>query len=316
MNLDFGILWIEDSFSDEEELALRRRVTEAGFSAYIDSMPNGEGLDEKARVNNLYYRYDFILLDYRLRDELGDELALAVRSRFPSTTILFYSGTLSQEDLRALIASKEVEGVYCSSRDRFIERAGDLIEQTANSLNRLSGMRGLAMQVVAECDELIRRGIQTITHRCDDCKEMIQALDNDVLGFFVETEEKYQRAMGGSLEDRLQTRAIDSGKLHKHFRRLTREIAKNGNSLGLGEMAIDRLRELRRSTAQYDRKVLNKRNTLGHVRESEGPDGWVLEGGNISLTDFPDLRQTFAEHIDAFREMIIIIQTVDGEQPE
>ena len=96
MNLDFGILWIEDSFSDEEELALRRRVTEAGFSACIDSMPNGQELDEKARVNNLYHRYDFILLDYRLRDELGDELALTVRRQFPSTTILFYSGTLSQ----------------------------------------------------------------------------------------------------------------------------------------------------------------------------------------------------------------------------
>lgn len=313
MNLDFGILWIEDSYSPEEERDLRSRVTEAGFTAYIESMPNGEGLDEKARENKLYHRFDFILLDFRLQDQRGDELAPTVRRKFPSTTILFYSGTLSQGDLRARIASKEVEGVYCSSRERFIERAGDLIEQTANSLNRLSGMRGLAMQVVAECDEMMRSGIQTITQRCVDSRQMTQDLDSDVLGFFAETKGKYRQAMQGSLEDRLQTRAIDSGKLHKHFRRLTRQLTKNGDSLGLGETDIDRLRELRQSTSEYDLKILKKRNTLGHVRETEGRDGWVLEGGDISLDDFPDLRQTFAEHISAFREMIDIIQTLGDD---
>ena len=169
------------------------------------------------------------------------------------------------------------------------------------------------MQVVAECDGMMRRGIQTITQRCDDSSKLTQALDDDVLEFFSDAKQKYQQAVKGSIEDRLQSRAVDSGKLHKHFRRLTREVAKNGDSLGLGEIAIDRLRELRQSTAQYDQEVLTKRNTLGHVRELEGPDGWVLEGGDISLDDFAGLRQTFAEHIDAFREIINIIDALDGE---
>ena len=124
----------------------------------------------------------------------------------------------------------------------------------------------------------------------DGCNKMIQELDNDVIGFIAETEKRYRAAMAGTLDDRFDTRAIDSGKLHKHFRRLTRELTKNGNSPGLEATAIDRLRELRGNTAQYDLQVLRKRNTLGHVRESEGPDGWVLEGGDISLADFPNLR--------------------------
>ena len=267
-------------------------------------------------MNNLYHRYDFILLDYRLGDVQGDELAATVRELFPSTTILFYSGSLPERELRALIASKEVEGVYCSSRDRFIERAGDLIKQTASSLNRLSGMRGLAMRVVAECDELMRHGAQTMTRLDEGCKEMVQKLDDDMIGFFTETEERYRVAMGGTLDDRLETRAIDSGKLHKHFRRLTKELTMTGNSLGLEATAIDRLRELRNSTSQYDPQVLKRRNTLGHVREAEGPDGWVLEGGDISLADFPDLRRTFAKHIDAFREIVDIIETLGGEKTE
>ena len=310
MNLDFGILWIEDSFSPEEEVALQRRVAEGGFNACIDSMPDSDGLKEKARVNNLYHRYDFILLDYRLKDERGDELAPTVRVLFPFTNILFYSGSLSEVELRTRIAAKEVEGVYCSSRERFIERAGSLIEQTAKSLNRLSGMRGLAMRVVAECDELMRRGVRTMTGLGGGYEGMIQALDSDVIEFLTDTEGRYRAAMQGTLDDRLNNRAVDSGKLYNHFRRLTKEVAKNGRALGLDSDITDRLRELRRSTSQYHQNVLQKRNTLGHVRELEGPDGWRLEGGDIDLADFPSLRRAFAEHIDAFRTMVNIVENL------
>ena len=314
MNLDFGILWIEDSFSPEEESALKRRVTEAGFSPYIDSIPNSQGLEQRAKENNLYDKYDFVLLDYKLQNELGDELALTVRELFPSTTILFYSGSRSHSQLRTLVASREVEGVYCSSRERFIERAGILIEQTAKSLNRLSGMRGLAMRVVADCDEMMRSGTRIMT-RCDDgCRSKMQELDRDVLGFIDGARKKYLAATHGTLDDRLGTRAVDSAKLHKHFRRLTAQVANNGTSLGLDNAAIERLRELRRKTREYDRQVLKKRNILGHVRELEGADGWVLEGGDISLADFPDMRRKFAEHIAAFQDMVAIIKMLDPEQ--
>ena len=315
MNLDFGILWIEDFFSPEEKANLQRRVTQAGFSSNIDSIPDSRELEQKAREDKLYHKYDFVLLDYRLQDEKGDELAPTVRELFPSTTILFYSGSLSHAELRALIAKREVEGVYCSTRERFIDRAGILIEQTANSLNRLSGMRGLAMRVVADCDELMRSGARIMTNCDDDCKAKVEALDKDVVEFIENTREKYLAATKRELDDRFNTRAVDSAKLHKHFRRLSAEIVKKGDSLGLDSAEIDRLRELRRKTAQYDQLVLKKRNILGHVRESEGSDGWVLEGGGISLEDFPDMRRTFAEHIDAFREMIVIIEALGVKQP-
>lgn len=313
MNLDFGILWIEDSYNLDEETNLKRRVTDAGFSSHIDSIPNSQNLRSKAKENNLFHRYDLVLLDYKLKDENGGELAPTVRNLFPSTTILFYSGSLPEKELRGLIAAREVEGVYCCSRDRFIERAGNLIEQTANSLNRLSGMRGLAMQVVAECDDLLRLGSEMMTHCDDSCKDLLEKLDQDVMEFITDNKNKYQDAMKKSFEERLKTRAVDSNKLYKHFRRLTRELAKNGKSLGLGDTEIDRLRELGRDTSKYDQQVLKKRNILGHVRESEGQNGWTLEGGDISISDFPSLRRTFAEHIIAFREINQIIEKLHVE---
>ncbi len=313
MNLNFGILWIEDNISLEERKALNKCVTEAGFTANIDTMPNGKCLEQKAKCNKFFHQIDLILLDYKLNGEKGDELAPNVRELFPSTTILFYSGSLTDNQLRNRIASKKVEGVYCSRRDRFIDRAGELIKQTASSLNRLTGMRGLAMQVVADCDDLMRRGVETMTCWDNGFGEMVKELDCEVLEFIKNSKKNYKDAMNGTISDRIDTRAIDSGKLHNHFRRLTKELA-NKNPLLLDDKKVDHLRELRKITSNYDPEVLQKRNTLGHAKESKGPSGWVLQGGNINSDDFPKLRQTFTEHIIAFQEMIDIIESLDSQQ--
>jgi CheY-like chemotaxis protein len=313
MNLDLGILWIEDSFNPQEEADLRRRVQQAGFLARINNIPNGTGIEEIAREHQLYHVYDIILLDYRLEDEDGDDLAPKIRGLFPATSILFYSGSKSDAELRHLIAAKEVEGVFCSARDRFIERAGALIDQTARSLDRLSGMRGLAMRVVAECDELMKTAVLSMSARDPNCAGKIADLDKSVLEDMENVKAAYQAA--GDLIQRIETRAVDSTKLFKHFRRLTKIVAANPNTFGLDDDGVEQLRELRGASAQYDQKVLRKRNVLGHVVEVQGDNGWVLSGSSeISISDFGEIRQVFAAHIDAFRRMAELVMLLDGEQ--
>lgn len=314
MNLDFGILWIEDSFSPEEKASLQRRVLDAGFIARIDVIPNGTGIDELARAHALFHRYDLILLDYRLKNEDGDELAPKVRKLFPSTTILFYSGTVEEDELRGMIAGKKVEGVYCSARPRFIERAGALIDQTARALDRLSGMRGLAMRVVAECDDLMKKAMLSMCRRDANCVAKMPKLDEDVLGFLAVMKGKYEAAVKGDLDERLSTFAVDSAKLFKHFRRLTQVAANDPATFGLDGDQVERLRELRNDSAQYAENVLQKRNVLGHVIEVQGEAGWILQGSSeISVGDFPEIRRVFAAHIDAFREICDLVLRLDQQ---
>ncbi|MBD8890137.1 response regulator [Roseibium litorale] len=314
MNLDLGILWIEDSFSEEEEASLRRRVRDAGFVARIQVTPNGDDIDELARLHRLYHRFDLILLDYRLKNENGDELAPTIRTLFPSVTILFYSGSVDEGELRRMIAAKEVEGVYCSHRNRFIERTGMLIDQTARSLDRLSGMRGLAMKVVAECDELMRSAVLSMVRREQKCAEKVADMDRDVFDFLNDMKGKYEAAVPAGMQERFDTRAVDSTKLFKHFRRLIQIVTANPASFGLDDEQVDRLRELRNMNAQYDKIVLKKRNVLGHVTEVESTDGWVLQGSDeISVADFPEIRRGFATHIDAIREMSDLVLLLDRE---
>lgn len=312
MNLDLGILWIEDSYSAEEEQALRRRVQNAGFVARIHNIPNGDGVEELSRRHQLYHLYDIILLDYRLKDENGDDLAPKIRLLFPSVTVLFYSGSASEKDLRLKIAKKNVEGVYCSGRDRFIDRAGSLIDQTARSLDRLSGMRGLAMRVVAECDELMKSAVLSMSGRDPNCADKLVELDAEVVKFMEGIQSAYETAKTGDLRSRLDTRVIDSMKLFGHFRRLTKVVVADPGLFGLSQDQVERLRELRKASAQYDPQVLKTRNVLGHVIEVEGDQGWILQGSNeIAVGDFPDIRRTFSAHIDAFREMNQLVTLLD-----
>lgn len=304
MNLDFGILWIEDFYNPQEEESLRRRVMEAGFIARIENIPNGEGIEQLAQRQAKFHCFDLILLDYKLKNADGDDLAPTIRRLFPSTTILFYSGNDDEDGLRAKIAAKRVEGVYCSHRQRFIERTGALIDQTARALDRLSGMRGLAMRVVAECDALMKATVTAMTTGRQDCRDLLGSLDADVMQHLEKVRARYELASEAGLDERLETFAVDSAKLFKHFRRLTKLAAAKGTEFGLGDEQADRLRELRAESAQFDKDVLGKRNVLGHVREVAGENGWVLEGGDeITIGDFPAIRQTFATYIDAFREI-------------
>lgn len=316
MNLDFGILWIEDSYSPEEEQNLKRRVRDAGFIARIDVIPNGNEIEDLAKTHALYHRYDIILLDYRLRDENGDELAPKVRQLFPSITILFYSGSVQESELRRLIAAQEVEGVYCSLRDhqRFIQRTGELIDQTARALDRLSGMRGLAMRVVAECDDLMKTAMLSMCDRDAKCAEKTSDLDDEVLDFIEKMKSNYTESTKGNLASRLDTRAVDSAKLFSHFRRLTQIAVADPATFGMNHAQVERLRELRRNSSQYVQHVLTKRNILGHVIEVKGEAGWLLQGSNeISVDDFPDIRRTFAIYIDAIREISGLVTPLNGQ---
>jgi CheY-like chemotaxis protein len=312
MNLDLGILWIEDSYEEQEEQNLRRRVQGAGFLARIKNIPNSFGIEDLARNHQLYHEFDLILLDFKLKDEKGDDLAPRIRDLFPSTTILFYSGSATEDELRRIIAEKKVEGVYCSERGRFIERAGSLIDQTARSFDRLSGMRGLAMRVVAECDELMRTAMVLMCERDPKCADKLPELDRDVIAFLDGQKENYVSSCENGLDARLDTRAIDSAKLFKHFRRLVRVVTANPQDFGLNRDGSDALRELNQRSVNYIEQVLHKRNILGHVREEKEATGWVLKGNDdIRPSDFAELRKAFAVHIETFREMGSLMTNVD-----
>lgn len=301
MRLQFGILWIEDNFSEAEEAALRKAAEIAGFELLIENSKNGEDLEYWADQQHKFHLFDLVLLDLKLADGvMGDQLAPLARALFKSTPILFYSGSESEAKLRQRMANDCVEGVFCADRDNFTSRAADVISNLALSLNRLAGMRGLSMEVVAQADTLCREVVKSLGEA--GAEEKICAdLDKAVLRSANSTITTFPKI--GDFNGKLASRAVDSTKLFNVFKDLLRAQIKS-TPPGPGK---DQLSALSAATRKYREDVLAVRNVLAHALENKVDDGWEIldEDGQVFMTvaDFPTHRASFLSNLRAIREI-------------
>jgi CheY-like chemotaxis protein len=301
LKLNFGLLWIEDEFSPQQKEEISSGAAQAGFELEITVSKDGSDIDELARKQEKFHLFDLILLDLNLlKGVQGDELAPKVRRLFRSTPILFYSGSATVTELRDRMAKKGIEGVFCSERRDFTRRASELIIDYAPTLNRLSGMRGLAMEIVAEIDVICRRIITKIavgeleTFAADCLTKEVVALSQKNLDEFPPLP---------GLAAKMQHRATDSMKSFNAFREVLR---KHIGSLPAGQ-AKDELSRLRNATKDYRIKVLEVRNTLGHALETKDENGWLINDSNgkpyMSVANFTSYRTDFQDHLKAMKEI-------------
>lgn len=304
MKLHFGLLWFEDSYSAREEAELRAAAAASGFELEITVSSDGSDVESLAERQRMFHLFDLILLDLKLSGGArGDRLAPKVRELFRSTPILFYSGSENESSLRTRMAKERIEGVFCAHRTdgiKFTGRAAELIQDYAHTLNRLSGMRGLAMEVVAEVDIICREVVNAIA--VDDLELLaVQFLDNSVCSQSEANLGKYPALPG--LPERLKHPATDSQKSFKLFRELLR---KHIQTMPEGEEK-DNLKALRVSTREYPKRVIDVRNVLGHALETRDDKGWLIldRDGNqfMTVNDFPDHRSNFLGQLRFIRRI-------------
>lgn len=301
MRLHFGILWIEDNFSGAEEAALKRAAEIAGFDLIITNIKNGDGLEHWADQQRKFHLFDLVLLDLKLADGvMGDQLAPHARALFKFTPILFYSGSESETKLRQRMANDCVEGVFCADRNNFTNRAADLIGNLTQSLDRLAGMRGLSMEVVAQADDLCRKVVKSFGE-AGAAEKICTELDKAVIKSAKSAISTFPAL--DDLNSKLASRAVDSAKLFNVFRGLLREAIRSTPS----GPEKDELRALSAATRKYREEVLAVRNVLGHALENKTDDRWEIldEDGNVFMTvaDFPTHRANFIRNLRAIREI-------------
>lgn len=312
MKLQFGLLWIEDNFSEQEEEEIRTGAADAGFELEITNSKDGLDIEALAEHQRKFHAFDLILLDLKLAGGvLGDKLAPKVRELFRSTPILFYSGSESEANLRTRMANERIEGVYCAHRvdgTKFTTRASELIRDYAHTLNRLSGMRGLAMEVVAEVDVICRKVILKLA--ASEAAEFANSFLDKAVCDQSNANTKSFPALAG-LPERIDHPATDSMKSFSLFRAL---LKKHIACLPDGK-AKDELRALRVATAGYRDSVIEVRNVLGHAIEKRNEKGWLIldRDGNpfMTIDDFPGYRSTFLSQLRAVRQISDILVTKD-----
>ena len=289
MNLTFNVCWIEDQASDAEVDAIKAAIRQNGFHPEIQRIETEDEIRAFAQQQDHYHDFELILLDLRLGDGLrGNDLAKDVRRHFPSTPLLFYSG-VDEASLREMMFQAGIEGVYCIHRDRLAARVIELVRDLSPALNRLNAMRGLAAQVVADCDQQLR---QIILHFGRDAGKAaeISARIKDKVAAFAKTQAERMDGLG-TLTELIVGLPVPSGILFSEARDLART-----------ENGTDEVRDLLRALKDYPKKVLFRRNTLAHALEQRTEKGWVIHrGGGAALTraDFERYRAEFlAYHRD------------------
>ena len=310
MRLQFGILWIEDNFSEAEAATLREAAGIAGFELNIVNLENGDNLKHWADRQQKFHLFDLVLLDLKLADGvMGDKLAPYARALFKFTPILFYSGGESETKLRQRMANDCVEGVFCADRENFTVRAADVIGDLALSLNHLAGMRGLSMEVVAQADDLCRKVVRSFGE-ADAAEEICTELDDAVLRSAQSAIRTFPEL--DDLNSKLASRAVDSTKLFNVFRGLLKKAIRSTPS----GPEKDRLRALSAATRKYREDVLAVRNVLGHALEREAKDGWEIlnedEEVLMTVADFPTHRANFIGNLRAIREIhrLLVVEKV------
>lgn len=299
MKLQFGLLWIEDNYSANEEAEIRAGAASSGFELEITVSDDGSNLDSLAAHQRKFHAFDLILLDLKLAGGVqGDALAPQVRLLFRSTPILFYSGSDNEAGLRDRMAKDKIEGVFCAQRDNFTSRASELIQDYAHTLNRLSGMRGLAMEVVAEVDVICRGVISKLA--VGDLEIVATGLlDKAVCAQSKKNLDEFPSLAG--LNERMHHGATDSMKSFTVFRELLR---RHINSLPAGH-GKDQLSALSLETSKYRNEVIDVRNVLGHALETKNEKGWLILDRDgkpfMTIADFPSYRSNFLKNLRAVR---------------
>ena len=177
MRLDYSVVAIDDDAGAASAMkeAAELYLDGEGFDLVWRTCANPGELNEYLASDP---RPDLVLVDHRLGvvfdNQTGPRWAAVLRNRhFPFTDILFYGGD-SAKELRARMAEADVDGVFCANRADVREALQGIISVHFRRWTEAGAMRGLAVGIAAEMDDLLRAVcLDVATHHGDPVKGTI-----------------------------------------------------------------------------------------------------------------------------------------------
>lgn len=341
MRLKYKILWFEDVDSAFDTLKeyVEGYLEKNGFQVDISRYTND---DDGIRTILSKTDFDLILMDYALDGVRGDEVIASIRDQELFTEVVFYS-TSSTREIRASIAEKEIDGVYCTSRQisEFEEKVIKVINNTIKKVQDINNMRGLVIAEAIDLEngikEMLQQYFEIITGDTYDAKQkkVLAGICSKKIKFnqeetaFIGTiqtlqfeqllERKYfltSMNLFHALQDVLKTNLTEininlNGKLDE---------ATKGMLLIKKEALIGMKEELN----SFENEIIKLRNILAHAKEKVDEAGIpFLEGlsndGLITIftsEKYIEIRKSIKKHSDNLNSIVKFLsmqQTVGAE---
>lgn len=263
MNLGYKILWFEDQRSWLNSMLpyVREFLDEKGFNLELNVQT------DDSEVETLMKRPDFdlILMDYNLTgDKKGDTIIEYIRYNQVYTDIIFYSQK-GEQAVRESIKDKQVDGVYCASRENweFREKIKKVIETTIKKVEDINNMRGLVMAQASELDYKMTGIIWEFINCSSEHKEYIEEYIYQITHKSLSSNlNKCQRCKDNAcIEELINHPIFDTDKKRRTVSKILELI--NCSELSACKDCMD----------TFENEIQTIRNILAHVKEDVDENG-------------------------------------------
>jgi hypothetical protein len=248
---------------------------------------------------------DLVLVDWDLGSNLhGEDAIEAIRDQVRYKDIVFYSAQRAPGELRRAAFEKELEGVYCASREQLVEEVMGVFESLVKKVLDVDHTRGIVMGATSDIDQMVSECLSTIYAMADEPGKkqlLVQAQE------FIEEELKELSELAAKMRA-----ATHFDELHEAHLVFTANNRLRMLARSMKTQLLEPHKKYRGSVTDYLEQVVPKRNILGHVARVERDGKYVLidrKGKVFDLETTRDLRRLILGLRADFRELLAALKT-------
>lgn len=171
MRLDFNVLWVDDQPDRvaAQITSIKLKMAAEGFEFKPRPCTTIDQVMEAISKDVFVDEVDLILVDWDLGNNMyGDDAIERVRQIVQYKDVVFYSGQATVIDLRKIAYERELEGVYCASRDGLVDEVVGVFDSLIKKVLDLDHTRGIVMGATSDIDHMINTCLTLAHGKLDD----------------------------------------------------------------------------------------------------------------------------------------------------
>jgi hypothetical protein len=306
VRLDFNVLWVDDQpervAAQIKSIALK--MAAEGFDFRPNQCTTLRQVEAAISEDIFTDEVDLILVDWDLGNDVhGEDAIERIRQIVQYKDVVFYSGQATVIELRQKAYERQLEGVYCASREGLIDEVVGVFESLIKKVLDLDHTRGIVMGATSDIDHMINTCLTLAHGKLDDggkAKFIEEAMGR------VAEQVKNITKQGEKLKGAPSVEALF--KAHMLFTSDNR-LRMLASILGTKEFEAHAASIA--TVTSYREGVVHDRNTLGHaVLVPEGkPDSVVDDTGNVmNIDQMRELRKLILGLRADFRALLSAMQ--------
>lgn len=306
MRLDFNVLWVDDQPAsvDAQIKKIKRDMQQEGFEFNPTVCKSVSEVTAKITDAVFVDEIDLILVDWDLGGGLrGYDAIKAIRDTAPYKEVVFYSANTTPKELRQAVFDKELEGIYCASRDSLVEEVVGVFESLVKKVLDLDHTRGIVMGATSDIDFMVQECLKSM-HQASPASDQTAMIDR-IIKIVRDRAKKLTEAASVLEGERSLDKLLQSNDLFSAWARLRVLVGL------LDEQRFAAHVEYRSTVVAYQQEVVTERNKLGHrILVPVGQPDYVAggDGNTISVERARELRKQILEARQKFRDLLDVLR--------